>query len=367
MPSRVGLSAIGLLMLAAVTATAAEPVSRIPGLEFVPEDSGCLVVLNVDNLLASRRFNLEALRILGAYWFRNNFLDAVPDVKSWPITEVSQVLVAMPGPGALQGFVVIRGKVNAKMLAELMGRQNASTPVEVREGLVEVFRRASGAGKISALDLFQLDLAMDLWFAALDDQTLVISLRNKGDVIRAARIREGKVKPSLNVKMQALVEKIDVKQDVLSGFVLGNSVPANVLALLPFDIRQALEQVDHAMVQVRYGAKNQLLAECHGKLPAGAGLVIRTAGYYLQMAATQALQARAAYAALVLFMGDQIPVETQLAGEAVKQISNFLGGLRIDQKEKVVRVQASMDSVDPRDLLNLLMRLKPLAEVIKKP
>src|SRR5262249_21440315 len=139
-----------------------------------------------------------------------------------PLADLSRVVIALQYAGSMHGIVLLEGKVDAKLL-EKQGRAAAAkandkttTVQTLGKPACPVFRRKVDVkmwGELIAplanvpAVLRKLVAPSEIWYAALDERTVILSLAGKAEIVRALRARPKDSKPRTADEMTALLRK----------------------------------------------------------------------------------------------------------------------------------------------------------------
>jgi hypothetical protein len=212
----------GLLGLASLLAPAAGAASYPP---YIPRDSKLVVTLNVPALAADKKAQ-KGWRAAGRHLYTQQLFPELAKPDAFAVTDVKRVILAFRFLGSTEALLILDGKVDAKKLAEhanacakldkdlIIHKPGDKQPATIYE------RRLSGKRLLEMLPpgaekkvpplLLKLLIPNSAYFAAIDDSTLVVSLRGKIPVVRAQEAVKAKVKPKLpEVLSEALKEQDD--------------------------------------------------------------------------------------------------------------------------------------------------------------
>src|SRR5262245_41942224 len=172
-------------------------------LRYVPSDTRAVYVVNVSSLGdLEQKLSEEIVRQL-------YLTQLVPELKSLnkvPITDLKQMIATQSHAGEAKGIVLLRGKVDAalfeKQMREAVKQSKGAMKVEsVGKPAAPVFSRKVDQkaleGIFPALDRLpgwfrKLLLPRMVHAAALDDETLIVSLAGRDPIDRALRSRPAK-------------------------------------------------------------------------------------------------------------------------------------------------------------------------------
>src|SRR5262249_49913490 len=159
-----------------------------------------------------------------------------------PIRDVTHIQVAMPYAGSLSGVVLVRGKVDLKQF-----EADAQACVKADKGLKAVpvknppatlYERKLAENSLTDLvplphsipaPLRKMALPNTLYFAALDEQTLMLSVGGKLQVVRALAARPVKTAPRISEDLRKVLEGQSLKEPIC--FVLMESCLHPTIAL----------------------------------------------------------------------------------------------------------------------------------------
>lgn len=269
---------LAVVFLAPVTARAADEGH----LRFLPSDTRVVLTINSSALAEADRTNGEAL-VRRAYHQR-----LVPELKRvdrLPITDVTRLVYALPHAGTLNGLIVLRGKVDRELfdqqMRQAMKGSKALTVEPLGKPAVPVFRRALD-------EKMWLDLAPPLakvpqafrklvapthaYLAAVDDETILVSLAGKAPVERALRARPATARPRTPEALTALLRKQDAK-DLASVAILDDALHPALALVADEATRETFKEWEHLTVRVKSDKGVEVVVRAQGRsAEAGAAL-----------------------------------------------------------------------------------------------
>jgi hypothetical protein len=277
LPSSSALSACsarGILLLFVVLlagpARADEAVLR-----FLPSDTRLVLTVRVPLLgEAERKQGLEAVQKLYLGQLAPELKQAD---KELPIRDVTSIVIAQPHAGTLGGVIVMRGKVDGKMLDRQLGAARKAskgqlTVEAVGRPAVRVWRRRlSEAQMVELFPLLdtippvarKLLAPQNVYVAALDERTLLVTTTGT-NMLRAVRSRPATTRPRTSTELTALLRKQDPKE--LASFVMMDDALFPAIALIVDEsTRETFEQFEHLTVGVRPGKTVQVTLTAKGK------------------------------------------------------------------------------------------------------
>src|SRR5262249_39508316 len=104
----------------------------------------------------------------------------------------------------------------------------------------------------------------EVWYAALDDRTLILSLAGKSEVVRALRARPKTSKPRTADEMTALLRKQSDK-DVGSFIMAEDALHPALQLILPEAVKERFEETEHITGRIVGGKDVQVLVTVKGK------------------------------------------------------------------------------------------------------
>jgi hypothetical protein len=312
-----------------------------PHLRYLPSDTKMVLTIHVPALGKQDQEGGE--RLLRQLYF-GRLLPELARPGESPWSALSRVVLAFPHAGTLSGIVVLRGKIDRKrfeqQLREAMKTSKALSVEELGKPAAPVFRRKLDEGgwlelapqlALVPAAVRKLIVPQDVYLAALDDETLLISLAGKTPVVRALRARPADTAPRTTDALTKVLQKQDPK-DVAAFALLDDSL-APALALLADDAtRETFEQFDHITARVRGGKEVGITVEARAKsddlgpvLQKKAGVVVKL----LEKAVEKAVPDK----------GRRAILET------------LLRALKVSRMDARVTVTGKLDEADARKLL----------------
>lgn len=205
---------------------------KLQFLRYLPEGTTVVVVLNVDNLFKFEK-NRAAITQASRQWYADVF---VPGVKAIPkelgIARVDRIVIGLPAIGDPQGCLILRGKVNRALFNKQVAMSPGIRAVQKSKALT-VFEMDAKKFPKRKRPKFELPGGLEerflvkpildkLWFAAIDDSTVFVSLQSKQEVQAIAKLHADK-KVGLNPKMKRLLSLVDTDSGGLFLTTLGEA------------------------------------------------------------------------------------------------------------------------------------------------
>ena len=188
----------GLAALAAGAARADDDPVR----PYLPDGTRIVCVVNVQTLLASPLVHKYAPAVKDA---------AFSAVKSHAVQEVHQATAAYAGAAAAdRATVILRGKIDPEMFDKEMKDAAAAGRVKAYEAPGGHYYEETKPDRLLALGAVHAKM----FFAALDDQTMVISFGDDASVKEALAVKSGAKKPAENKALAGLLDRLDAKDAV---------------------------------------------------------------------------------------------------------------------------------------------------------
>jgi hypothetical protein len=232
-------------------------------LRYLPSDTRVVLTINASALAEADRKNGEALvrRV-----YQDRLVPELKQVERLPITDVTRLVYALPYAGTLNGLIVVRGKVDRKLFEQQMRQamkasKRALTVESVGKPAVAVFRRAMDEklwldlapplAKVPAT--FRRLVAPDYaYLAAVDDQTILVSLAGKAPVERALRARPATTRPRTTEALTELLRQQSAK-DVASVAILDDALHPALALVADAATRDTFKEWEHLTVRVKGG------------------------------------------------------------------------------------------------------------------
>jgi hypothetical protein len=263
-----GLLAL-LVMLAAGSACADDGHLR-----YLPSDTKLVLTIHADVLGQQEKTNGdEPIRRL----YFGKLAPELDRSAKLPITEVHRAVLASPYAGTLSGVTVLRGKIDRKLFEKQLRaaakRSKALTVEEMGKPAVPVFRRKLEESlwtdlfpQLAAVpsQLRKLVAPTEVYVAAVDDETLFVSLAGKAQMVRALRARPAGTAPRIADELTRLLRKQDPK-DVAAFAMLDDSLNPAVQLVVQEKVKETFEQFEHITARVRRGKDVEIVIEVKGK------------------------------------------------------------------------------------------------------
>jgi hypothetical protein len=240
-------------------------------LRFLPSDSKAVAVVNVAALAEEEKKTVLALvRQLYAG-------QMVPELKKLdrlPISDLEQIVFAQPHLGGFTGVVMLRGKVDAKLLDRQMKEAGRAIAVEkMGDPQATVYQRSLDEKMFLALapELENVPAFVrralvpgQAHLTALDERTLFVSLGGRAAVERALRARPVKTRPRTSDELTKLLKARDAK-DVATAVLMDGCLHPGVSLVVPQETRDAFELFENVVVRVQGGKAVKVTAAATGK------------------------------------------------------------------------------------------------------
>jgi hypothetical protein len=194
-----------------------------------------------------------------------------------PITAVRRTVLASSHAGTLSCVILLRGKVDRarleKQLRQAMKTSKALSVEELGKPAVPVFRRKLEPSlwtdlfpQLAAvpLALRRLVAPAEVFVAALDDETLFVSLAGKAQMVRALRARPADTAPRITEELANLLRKQDEK-DIAAFAMLDDALNPAVQLVVTDRFKETFEQFEHITARVRGGKEIDITIQAKGK------------------------------------------------------------------------------------------------------
>jgi hypothetical protein len=310
-------------------------------LRYLPSDTKLVLTIHTDVLGEQEKKNGDEL-IRRLYF--GKLAPELDSTEPLPITDVQRVVVCSPFAGTLSGVTVVRGKIDRKLLEKQMRTAaKASKSLSVEEmgkPAVPVFRRVLDetlwTGLFPQLALVpaalrKLVAPLEVFVAAVDDETLFISMAGKMQMLRALRARPPNTDLRIDDKLSTLLRKQNPK-DVAAFAMLDDSLNPAVQLVAQEKVRETFEQFEHITARVRGGKEVEILIEVTAKSN--------------ELAGELAAKSENALKLLRDNLAKLVPNEKQR-----DVLDAFLKGFRIGRKDNVVTLTGKLSEEDARKLL----------------
>lgn len=336
MSRRLCLIALSVALLGVPTRASAQGFLR-----YVPSDTRAVYVVNVSSLGdAEKKLSADLVRRLYAG-------QLVPEFKKLdkiPISELKQIVVTQKYAGEAEGVVLLRGKVDGDLLDKQMREaakqsKGAMTVTSLGKPAAAVFSR-----KVNQKDLLELFPAVEqlpkqlrelllpgaAHVAALDDETLIVSLAGQAAVERALRARPAKTAPRVSDELKKLIEGLDEK-DVGGVIFTEDCLSPNMKLVAPETVIDWFSHFDSAVVRIKGGktVAVTLTATCPSK------------------ARAEKLEKSTGKASKVLI--EMLP--KLLNQEQQKVAKGLIEAVKVTRKDAVVTITGEIGEDDARKLL----------------
>jgi hypothetical protein len=311
-------------------------------LRYLPSDTRLVFTVHPTALDEQARKNgQELLRQIMYTW-------VAPELgknEKLPFSDISRVVMAAPFAGSFYGVIVMRGKIDRKLLEKqfrlaVRKSRGAMTVEKMGKPAIPVFRRQVDDRMWPAL-VPQMALVPplvrrvvappDLYIAAPDDETLFISMSGRLQMDRALRARPVKTSLRISDELANLLRKQDTK-DVAAFVMLDGSLHPAVQLVASEALKEAFEQFEHVTGRVCHGKEIEISATVTGKSTEAAAELVTKGELALKTV-------REGLPKLV----PNKPQRTILEG--------MLKGVRITRKENITTLTAKLAEADARKLL----------------
>jgi hypothetical protein len=264
----------------------AAPARAADYLRFLPADTKVVVTVNVTALPEKDQ---KAWQQLGEQLYGAHL---TPELKGkgnkLAVRDVTTLTFAMPYAGWPGGMVIVRGKVDAKLLAEqarACAKLSGGAVAELkptRGQPVPVFRRVvSDKGPLLplpqrlALALDNLVAGWEVYFAAVDEETVILTVNPaKGvlsflqppghtAIVHAVKAAPKTTRPRAPAGLLELLGKLDGRA-WLSGVVMDDALDPRLALLLP-EQNATFQRWEHVVGSVREGKEVEATLVATGK------------------------------------------------------------------------------------------------------
>jgi hypothetical protein len=310
-------------------------------LRYLPSDTKMVLTIHANMLGDQEKKNGDEL-IRRLY-----FGKLVPELNAaekMPIGIVNRAVLAWPHAGTLSGVIVLRGKIDRKLLEkQLLAAVKVSKSVTVEEmgkPAVSVFRRKLDDSLWTELfpqlasvpaSLRKLVAPADVYVAALDDETLFVSLAGKTQMMRAVRARPADTAPRISEELTKLLRKQN-PNDVAAFALLDDSLNPAVQLVVQERMKETFEQFEHVTARVRGGKQIEIVIQATGKTN--------------DLAAELAVKSEEALKQLRGNLAKITPSEKQR-----EVLDALFKAFRVSRKDAVVTLTAKLSEDDARILL----------------
>jgi len=319
-------------------------------LRFLPADTRVVLTVHASALGDGDRKDGEALvrRV-----YHERLVPELAKVERLPIRDVTRLVCAAPYAGTLNGVLVLRGKVDRKLFEEQLRQAMKTSKALSVETLgkpgVAVFRRkldektwtdlAPPLAKVPAA-LRKLVAPTAAYLAALDDETILVSLAGKAPVERALRARPISAKPRTTEALTELLRKQDAK-DLAAVAILDDSLHPALALVADEEARDTFKEWDHLTVGVKGGTPRDLRAGRNQ-----VEVLVRATGKSADAGATLEKEAKE----VVKAVRDGLPKVVPEEGPR-KALDALFKNFAISRKDEAVTLKATLTDTEARKLV----------------
>lgn len=257
------LACLGILTLCSTTFADDEKHLR-----YLPSDTKVTLTIHFTALDDRERTGMQELfhRLYRAF--------LVPELGTdtkLPLTDVGRVVVALPYAGSINGVFVLTGKLDRKQLEAQMGKAGVSVE-RMGSPAVPVYSRAIDEKALLELvpslekvppRFRKLVAPQEVHVAAVDDQTLFLSLSGKKQIERALRAR-GSAGLRVAPELAALLRKQN-PADVANNVLLEDSLHPGIALIADEATRETFGQFDHVQLRIHRGKEVRYEVELQAK------------------------------------------------------------------------------------------------------
>jgi hypothetical protein len=319
------------------------------GLRFLPSDTK--MVLTVHTAGLADREKKEGQELIRRLYF-GRFAPELGNEEKLPLSDVRRVVIGWPHAGTLRSVIVVRGKIDRKLLQkQLLAAAKANKNLTVEEmgkPAVKVYRRRLEDGLWTELfpqlgsvpqALRRLVAPPETWLAALDDETLFVSLAGRTQMARAVRARPAETRPRTSDELTKLLRKQD--EEDLASFALVDDSLAPALQLVASEaVKETFEQFEHVTARVIVRARP---VDGLGKQ---VEVVVRVSGKSNDLGGELATKGERALKQLRANLAKLAPEKGRRAA-----FGALLKGFRVSRKDAVVTLTGKLPEEDARKLL----------------
>lgn len=250
-------------------------------LRYLPSDTRAVVTIYFSMLNEKDRASGKALF---DELYRTHLVPELGKETSLPLDEVSRIVIAMPFAGSFNGVIVVRGKLNRKTFDDQMTRTARATSALRVEPMgkpaVPVYTRRPNEKALLELvpplekvppAFRKLVAPSEVHLAAVDEETLVVSLSGKKQLERALRARESS-RWRVVEELGSLLRKQN-PHDVTAGVLLEDSLHPGIALVADDRTRESFQQFEHITLRILGGKEVQVLLEVLGKSTAEAEIL----------------------------------------------------------------------------------------------
>jgi hypothetical protein len=318
-------------------------------LRFLPSDTKVVLTIRAPLLGESeKKRGLEVIRQL----YLSQLAPELKKLDQLPIADVTSVVIAQPRAGMLGGTMVLRGKVDGKLmdrqlLAAAKESRGQLTFESVGSPVVRVFRRRLNDEQLVALfpllDTIpavarKLVAPQSVYVAALDEKTLLVS-SNPTSVLRAVRARAATSQPRTSEELTALFRKQDPK-DVASFVMMDDALLPAIALIVDEATRETFDQFEHITTRVQPGKTVRITLTATGKSSDLGATLAKTAEQTLAN------------------IRKELPKRIKDEGQR-KALEALFRSFRVSRKDAVVTLAGEISEADVRNLLRELRKEEP--------
>jgi hypothetical protein len=310
-------------------------------IRFLPSDTKMVLTIHPETLGdAEKKNGLELIRRL----YSGKLAPELSKEEKVPISDISRIVIGWPYAGTLFSVIVVRGKIDRKLMEkQLRAAAKASKSLQVEEmgkPAVPVFRRkledrlwTDLFPQLAAVPqlLRKALVPQEVYVAAMDDETLFVSLAGKTQMMRALRARPADTAPRTTDDLTKLLRKQDAK-DLVAFALMDDSLAPVVQVVASEEAKETFEQFEHITARVRGGKEIEI--------------VIRVTGKSKELGETLAKKSEQALKNLRGNLEKLAPDKGQRAA-----LDALLKGFRVSRKEAVVTLTAKVPEANARKLL----------------
>jgi hypothetical protein len=310
-------------------------------LRYLPSDAKLVLTVHVTVLADEDKKNgLEQLRRL----YVSRLAPELGKEAKLPISDVSRVVIAWPFAGTLASVVLIRCKVDRPLLekqiqtAAKKSRKRMAVgkmgkpPVLVCQRLLDDRVWTDLFPQLAAIPpaLRRLVASPDVYAAALDDETVFVSLAGRAPMERALRARPPRTSLRIPDELAKLLRKQDEK-DLAAFAMLDDSLHPGLQLVAPEAVKETFDQFEHVTARIRGGKEILVTLQVTGKPNQGGELATKS---------EQLIKAlRSGLPKLVPSKAQRVVIE------------GLFKAIRISRKDNVVTLTGKLPVDDARKLL----------------
>jgi hypothetical protein len=243
-------------------------------LRYLPSDTKMVLTIHA-NMLGDQEKNNGDELIRRLYF--GKLAPELDASEKMPIGVVNRAVLAWPHAGTLSGVIVLRGKIDRKLLEKQLlaaAKVSKSMTVEAMGApAVSVFRRKLDDSLWTELfpqlasvpaTLRKLVVPTDVYVAALNDETLFVCLAGKTQMMRAVRARAAGTAPRISEELSKLLRKQN-PNDVAAFAMLDDSLNPAVQLVVQERVKETFEQFENVTARVRGGKQIEIIIQATGK------------------------------------------------------------------------------------------------------